>query len=1032
MAVGAAACEKRSVVAKQIQSRSDLIGGPHALGEVGDYLLANEQIRVIVQGEGFSRGFGLYGGSLIDADLQRPETFGDSSGGTGKDSFSELFPGLFLKAMKPTGIETVQNDDGSASVIVRGEPADFVFLAQNIVDGIVDSTTLNFRNEYRLAPGKRYVEITTTITNQGTSEVDLPNSGIVQLLGDDVDFPLPVGDVVLFGKGNDVFSELSGFDVRFTLEDLYREPVSLPRLPGLITPFLATRGDQVSYGFMSGITDPELSLMARGGYPAPQDSMLIPFLASSFTGAFYGAAPKSLASRESFAFEKYFIVGGGDVASIRDVVHEIRQIPSGQVAGIVREKFSQEPEKVSVMTFDAAGSPYNQHTTDGLGNFMGKYQPGTYTYRVVADGRFTTPAQKFEVVEGTSTFLEIELPSPGLVSVRIVGEDGRLIPGKCSLVGTYAAAARGFEGREFLYDLRMEEPALPTDFIPDTEDPATRRYIEETILAPSGMTTTRVRPGKYTAVCSRGMEYELFSQDIEVEARGHVRVDAMLRRAYDTTGWASGDYHLHSVNSIDSFLAIEDRVAHVAAEGVDIACSSDHNFVTDYRQAIAAQGIETFVQGMIGLEMTTIEIGHFNGFPLRYDAEPITKGAFAWSGRKPDDLFADIRALGAYSPEQTIVQVNHPRDTILGYFNDYNLNQDTLELDEPDNVLLAPKPTEDNEFGQEKFSYGFDAIEVFNGKRLDLLETYRVPAVLPSPPLPAEIPPAGEIVRDASGNIAYPGALQDWFQLLNAGRIFTATGNSDTHGFDDEPGVPRTYVPVADDRPGAIDELGVVDAMKNQRAVATNGPFMLVRVLGDGECFHRRTGEKLARTTCEVGDVAVARSGRAIVEVETRAASWVQVEKVDLIVNGKTVSTFEGDNQTLAKVRQEIEVNGDAWIVARATGSASMFPMVSPKEISSIQVSDALGSIAGAFGFDFNAFGNLRPSQTGVASPYGFTNPVFLDAGGMMNAYDPPGVSRQSLTAAGEAGRVRGTSKPTFARVPTLLKIFAVFGRHGH
>lgn len=1031
-------CDETSpVVAKQISSRSDLIGGPGALGEVGDYLLANEKIRVIVQGSGFSRGFGLYGGSLIDADLTRPRSFGDSAGGRGRDNFSELFPGLFLKAMKPTNIETMQNPDGSASVVVRGAPADFVFLAKNIVDGIIDSTDLRFRNEYRLAPGKRYVEITTTITNQGTGAVALPNDGIVSLLGEDIDFPLPVGDVILFGKGNSVFSELAGFDVRFTLEDLYKIPVALPQLPGLLTPFLATKGNGVSYGFMSGITDPELSLAARAGYDGPMDSLLVPFLASSFTGAFYAAAPKRLESRESFSFKKYFIVGAGDVASIRDVVHEIRRTPSGTVSGVVREKFAQSPEvKVSVMTFDSTGSPYNQHTTDDAGSFMGKYAPGQYTYRVLADGRHPTPAVPFEVKEGETTFLEIEIPSPGKVSVRILGEDGRFIPGRCSLVATYSAAAAGFQGREFLFDFRLDERLRATDLVPDGPDPSTRRFVEEVIIAPTGLQTELVRPGEYRAVCSRGMEYELYEQDIVVEPRGHVTVDAMLPRAFDTRGWVSGDYHLHAVNSVDSSLPVEDRVAHVAAEGVDIACSSDHNFVTDYGPAIAGLGIQEFVQGMVGLEMTTIEIGHFNGFPLRYDAEPITKGAFAWSGRPPQDLFDDIRALGAYDPDETIVQVNHPRDTILGYFNDYNFNQDTGELDPADGFLLTPPTVDDegnpNEFGRDKFSFDFDAIEVFNGKRLDLLRTYRVPEELPPPPLPAVIPPAGEILRDESGKIAFPGALEDWFQLLNDGKIFTATGNSDTHDLEDEPGVPRTFTPVSDDRAGNIDEREIVDAMQNQRAIVTNGPFVLLTVEGDGECYHRRTAEKLERTVCQMGDLASARGGRITVEVETRTASWVKIERVNLIVNGEVVSTFEGDNETLSKVRQEVEVNGDGWIVAEVIGSESMFPVVVPREIPSVQVSDALGSIASSFGIDFNPFGNLRPAQVGVAAPYAFTNPVFLDKDGMPNQYDPPGVRQLSLTAAPAEGRVPGTKKPSHQAMPALLKIFAVFGRHGH
>src|SRR5215510_9103201 len=88
---GSCSSKSPKVTAQQITSRADLIGGPGALGEVGDYLIANEQVRIIVQGAGYSRGFGLYGGSLIDADLVRPRSFGNSSGGQGNDNFSELF-----------------------------------------------------------------------------------------------------------------------------------------------------------------------------------------------------------------------------------------------------------------------------------------------------------------------------------------------------------------------------------------------------------------------------------------------------------------------------------------------------------------------------------------------------------------------------------------------------------------------------------------------------------------------------------------------------------------------------------------------------------------------------------------------------------------------------------------------------------------------------------------------------------------------------------------------------------------------------
>src|SRR6266566_3505508 len=99
--VALAGCIRNTqAVARQIQSRADLIGGPSALGEIGDYLLGNDQIRVVIQGEGFSRGIGLFGGSLIDADLVRPALSGDVNGGRGQDAFSEMFPAFFMRAMK--------------------------------------------------------------------------------------------------------------------------------------------------------------------------------------------------------------------------------------------------------------------------------------------------------------------------------------------------------------------------------------------------------------------------------------------------------------------------------------------------------------------------------------------------------------------------------------------------------------------------------------------------------------------------------------------------------------------------------------------------------------------------------------------------------------------------------------------------------------------------------------------------------------------------------------------------------------------
>ena len=91
--------------AKKIEVASELIAGPNAVGKVGDYLLQNEQIRVVVQAEGRAFGPLPYGGTIVDADLQGP--------GPGNDQFGEI--GLlynFGRTLKPDQFELLS--DGAA------------------------------------------------------------------------------------------------------------------------------------------------------------------------------------------------------------------------------------------------------------------------------------------------------------------------------------------------------------------------------------------------------------------------------------------------------------------------------------------------------------------------------------------------------------------------------------------------------------------------------------------------------------------------------------------------------------------------------------------------------------------------------------------------------------------------------------------------------------------------------------------------------------------------------------------------------
>src|SRR6266404_3576597 len=80
----------------KVSTRAELVGGQRALGEIGDYEVSNGVIHAIIQDVGTSRGFGAFGGSLIDIDLVRDGKNSDTQGPVGNDYFTEMFPAFFL------------------------------------------------------------------------------------------------------------------------------------------------------------------------------------------------------------------------------------------------------------------------------------------------------------------------------------------------------------------------------------------------------------------------------------------------------------------------------------------------------------------------------------------------------------------------------------------------------------------------------------------------------------------------------------------------------------------------------------------------------------------------------------------------------------------------------------------------------------------------------------------------------------------------------------------------------------------------
>ena len=1017
VALLAAACSSQPhAYAGQVQSRSELVGGPRAVGEVGDWRLSNGRVRFIVQDKGPSRVYTTFGGSLIDADLERPNELDPYGRRVGHDGLGELFPAYFLSAIEPAKIEVL--DDGStggtARIRVTGTQSEFL-TATKFIDGATIGPGVSYAVDYALGPQDDFLTITSSVINEK------PSAHVFQTNS----LPIPMGFICLFGDGQPVFVPgEAGFDVRFTLEKTYQRTYKTPAFPGVTSGVVALEGDGISYG-LSYCPDCESpfdnAMPPQPGFVwhhkdqyqpwaavSPQ-SMLLPFVSGTLFGLFLGEAPLSLPGGEAFSTTLRLRVSDGPASHVIDEVLTVQGGPLARFSGVVREEASEEPlADADVVVFDGdttassnspiGGDAVTTAHSDAQGRFTALVPPGDYVAVGRKIPRPNAQPLRFTAIAGQIAYIEPHVGRSALLAVEVSDETGRRVPAKATVVGNFDPIYKGQDPKTFLYDYRLGDPYRPTSL-----DPTSTEYVEATLRAGAdGRAQGELRPGTYTVVTSRGPAYSIDSQQVTLAAGQLTRIGAKLTRVLPAGGRISADLHVHASGSVDSDVLLQDRALSYSAEGIDFMAMTEHNFVQDLQPVIDTLGLTDFVRSTVGIELTSLEAGHWNAYPLRYDAGEVTHGSFPWFRRTPQALFDDLRAHGKYGPDQVIVQVNHPRDTIQGYFTSYGLTGDALSgnltADAPGKTgLFSPSGPG---FGAGTFSLDFDAVEVLTGKRFDLLRTFRVP----DPPPPPPHPPActgskddpldcmgapGTVVRDSTGAVAYPGALEDWEHLLDQGHRITAVANSDSHKvLDGEGGYPRNYIDLGHTVASArdIDEREVVQAIKAGRVTASTGPDVTLRA-SDG--------------TSDLPDGTLAKpdaQGRVQLHVVVNAAPWIDVTHVELMIPAPP-SCFRGDPCSRMTLPLEpgaapgavkrldrivplpVPAGRDSWVAVQVTGDKPLWPVVIPYEIPVLLLSDAVGTIGATVGLT-DEFGNLKPNLIRPTTPWAVSNPVFIDGDG--------------------------------------------------
>lgn len=433
------------------------------------------------------------------------------------------------------------------------------------------------------------------------------------------------------------------------------------------------------------------------------------------------------------------------------------------------------------------------------------------------------------------------------------------------------AAGAPIPGRLTFLDEKGAEPALFVKTDPAPGVLAVRKNVVYSLGTPVAIT---VPPGRWKVLASHGLEWSVAETELALESGKTQEWNPKLVHELETPGWASGDFHLHTLTySGHGDSNMTERILSIAGEGVDFAVATDHNHNTDYRPTIAQVGAQTRMTAVTGNEVTT-DIGHFNVFPLDparavIDSTPMDAHA----------VFALIRAEPPYLGAAPVIQVNHPRWYDIDYFGMKHL----------DPITGASSDA--------TWSLGFDAIEVLNENA----------------GWGYEEPYEGD--RPNGHNLH--SALYDWFNLLNRGERMAATGNSDSHTVHYAlAGYPRNYVRVLRDDPATLDPAEIVRGVRAKSLFTTTGPLLDVRV-GDAS----------------MGGTAKAEKGRVAVSIGLRAASWIDVSRIKIVVDGDTIETIPIERKTgPLEVRLQREValprGHDAWIVVLAEGDRSLAPII--------------------------------------------------------------------------------------------------------
>ncbi|MBI3951179.1 MAG: CehA/McbA family metallohydrolase [Acidobacteria bacterium] len=839
-----------TLVARQVTvdtAATDLFLGTDADGGVGDWYLSNGIVQAVIDNISFQSDVLQATGQLLPLQNEVAATGGTLIDlglvGHNNDQLDSMFqvvnfsqgnPILYVPASValrnpslPPVVARVDQATETASLTVFG----FVLFGPSTPA----TPTIPVVTEYSLHSGENFLRVKTIVTNRAGAPVEIfsVTDAIVMANRGDLPFAVypdrgfnhPALDISNPTPAIGIFPYV-GVIGRVSPED------------GIVDTTAMVPAGEVSYTVLS-----------------PESPVIIG-VNSDLVSATGNLPQGSIPPGESLSYDRRIIVGDrNDIASGSDSALE-QLSPSfgfsmGQVSGqlvdpnglpfrassevfqLDLDPSTPEPETlVSLITGDAGPLPLTHIKTDSLlnGRFQARLPSGRYRLKVNAEERAEIPEIEFLVKPDQTTDVgQIQLSSVGKLVFEVSTPTNLLgIPAKITIKGRNRTPDPTFGiplsvsigGNPILTQSQHSSAALNVVYTAD------------------GRGEVTIRPGEYRVYASRGMEYDIDFKDVAIRPGETEQVHLNIRPVVNSSGYLSGDFHIHGVKSPDSSVPPVDRVLSFAAEGVDVMVSTDHDFLFDYQPVIEELGLQHLITAMVGDEVTSAlplgpfdtGVGHFAGWPLRISPNARKDGAPEDEFVEPNVIYDRLRRIGA-----EVVQLNHAESPNNGFLRLLGFDPFRPVDESPNNILLRPSI-----LGTGTRNIDYDVMEIYNGESI----------------------PAYRLLR------------LSWFSLLNQGIMKAGTAVTDTHLVTlTNSGFPRTFVVSSSTDMSQFNSTEFNDNLKVMKAFGSSGPFLDVQAAGENGFVGP-------------GGMVSARSRLVTLRVRVQAPSWIPVEEVRIYGNG--------------------------------------------------------------------------------------------------------------------------------------------------